>query len=253
MKAFVGIKRVIDYQVKIRVKSDFTGVEKNAIKFSINPFCEIAVEEAVRLKEKGIISHVSVVSIGDKNSAEIIKHALALGADDAYHIITNSQGDTGISSLTVSRVFDHLINKEKYEMVLLGKQSIDSDFNQTAQMLSGMLNWPLVTFVSEIKKENNKFSIIREIDTGLQNLEVEAPFVMSCDLRLNTPRYSSLKAITAAKKKKVTTLKIELLGIKVENPIKLIKVESPQSKPAGIKVADVDELINKLRNEAKLI
>jgi len=253
MKALVGIKRVIDHTVKIRIKNDFTGVEKNAVKFSINPFCEIAIEEAVRLKEKGIITHISALTIGDKNSSETLKHALALGADDGYHIQVDQQTDIGFSSLTVSKVLQYMVNKENFDMVLLGKQSIDSDFNHTAQMLSGMLNWPLITFASEIKKEGNKFNFLREIDTGMQRLTVEAPFVMSCDLRLNTPRYSSLKAITAAKKKKVTNMKLEELGLKNDVLVKIEKIESPPAKAAGVKVADVDELINKLRNEAKLI
>lgn len=198
MKAIIGVKRVIDHTVKIRIKSDLSGVEKNAVKHAINPFCEIAVEEAVRLKEKGIISHISVLSIGDKTSAETLRHALALGADDAIHVTTTDPIDTSLSSLTVSRVFDYFVKKEDYKLVLLGKQSIDSDFNQTPQMLSGLLNWPLVTYASEIKQiEGNTFSVTREIDTGLQRLKVTAPFVLSCDLRLNTPRYSSLKSITA--------------------------------------------------------
>ena len=246
MKAIVGVKRVIDYAAKIRIKQDFSGVEKNAIKFSINPFCEIAVEEAVRLKEKGIVSHVTALTIGDKNSNETLRHSLALGADDAIHILYNSPIDTTLSSLTVSRVIEKIIQQEKYELVLLGKQSIDSDFNHTAQMLSGILNWPLITFASEIKKVDDKFEVLREIDDGLQKLEVKSPFVLSCDLRLNTPRYSSLKAITAAKKKKTTVINIEDLGIKIDHPVKVVKIESPPVKSAGVKVADVDELIDKL-------
>lgn len=201
MKALVGVKRVIDYTVKIRVKSDKSGVEKNSVKFSINPFCEIAVEEAIRMKEKGLLTHVTAVSIGDKTSQETLRHALALGADDAYHILTpGSNIDTELPSLAVSKVFQHLINLNNYQIVLLGKQSIDSDYNQTAQLLSGLLNWPLVTFASEIVNVSpNVFKVTREIDSGLQQLKVEAPFVISCDLRLNTPRYSTLKNITAVR------------------------------------------------------
>lgn len=254
MKAIVGVKRVIDYTVKIRVKQDLSGVEKNSIKFSINPFCEIAIEEAVRLKEKGIISHITALTIGDKNSTEILRHSLALGADEGIHILYDHPIDTNLSSLTVSNIFKSIINKDKYQLVFLGKQSIDSDFNQTAQMLSGQLNWPLTTFTSELKHEkDNKFFALREIDNGLEKIEIEAPFVISCDLRLNTPRYSSLKAITTAKKKKITTLKIDEIGINVENPIKFLKMENPPNKMAGIKVKDVDELVLRLKNEAKLI
>lgn len=203
MKALVGVKRVIDHTVKIRVKSDKSGVEKNSVKFAINPFCEIAVEEAIRMKEKGLLTHVTAVSIGDKSSQETLRHALALGADDAYHILTPGPNiDTDLSSLTVSRVFQHLINLHNYQIALLGKQAIDSDYNQTAQLLSGLLNWPLVTFASEILNVSpNVFKVTREIDSGLQQLKVEAPFVLSCDLRLNTPRYSTLKNITAVRLK----------------------------------------------------
>jgi len=254
MKAIVGVKRVIDYTVKIRIKQDLLGVEKNSVKFSINPFCEIAIEEAVRLKEKGIISHITALSVGDKNSTEIIRHALSLGADEGIHVLYDSPTDTNLSSLTVSKILNNIVNKEKYELVFLGKQSIDSDYNQTAQILSGLLNWPLVTYISELKHDNEKkFFALREVDNGIEKLQVEAPFVISCDLRLNTPRYSSLKTITAAKKKKIITYKIEELGINIENPFKILKIENPPKKLAGINVKDVDELILKLKDEVKLI
>lgn len=197
MKALVGIKRVIDYTVKIRLNSSKSAIEKKSVKHSINPFCEIAVEEAIRLKEKGVVNHISVLSIGDKTSSETIKHSLALGADDAYHILTELPVDTGISSLTVCRVLKHFIEKEKFDLVILGKQSIDTDFNHTGQMLSGMLNWPLCTFASEVKHDSGKFELTREIDTGLQKLTATPPMIITCDLRLNTPRYTSLKNITA--------------------------------------------------------
>jgi electron transfer flavoprotein beta subunit len=205
MRALVGVKRVIDYTVKIRVNSDKTGVEKKSVKHSINPFCEIAIEEAVRLKEKGIVSHITSLSIGDKKSLETIRTSLALGADEAIHIMTDSPVDSGISSLTVINVLKHFIEKNNYQLVLLGKQSIDSDFNHTAQMLSGLMNWPLITFANKIEGENDnkRFSITREIDTGLQRLTVQPPFVLSCDLRLNTPRYSTLKNITAVRESKI--------------------------------------------------
>lgn len=253
MKALVGIKRVIDYTIKVRVKPDKTGVEKASVKHSINPFCEIAVEEAVRLKEKGVLSHITTLSIGDKSAAETLRSTLALGADESIHVQTENPVDTALSSLTVINVLKHFIDKNKYDLVILGKQSIDSDFNQTAQMLSGLLDWPLITFASDVKVNNKIFTVTREIDTGLQRLTVEPPFVLSCDLRLNTPRYATLKNITAAKKKPLSTFKLSELGIETPTPIKVISVESPSVKKAGIKVADVDELINKLKNEAKLI
>lgn len=253
MKVLVGIKRVIDYTVKIRVKPDCTGVEKTSVKHSINPFCEIAVEEAVKLKEMGIVSHITTLSIGNKSSAETLRSSLALGADESIHVLTDTPIDTDLSSLAVVNVFKHFIEKNKYDIVILGKQSIDTDFNQTAQMLSGALNWPLATFASELKHENDKFTITREIDTGLQKLTVQPPLVLSCDLRLNTPRYATLKNITAAKKKKIESVKLEELGIEIPSPIKVTKIEAPPTKKAGIKVADVDELISKLKNEAKLI
>lgn len=254
MKALVGIKRVIDYTVRIRVKQDNTGVEKNSVKHSMNPFCEIAVEEAIRLKEKGVISHVTALSIGDKTTAETLRTALALGVDEAIHIVTNKSTDTDLSSITVVNVLKHFILKNNYELIVLGKQSIDSDFNQTAQMLSGSLNWPLVSFASEVKHEKDKFfTITKEVDTGLQRLSVEAPFVMSCDLRLNTPRYTNIKGITAAKKKPFNSFNLEDLGLNISSPIKTVRVENPPTKPSGVRVADVDELISKLKNEAKLI
>lgn len=254
MKALVGIKRVIDYTVRIRVKQDNTGVEKASVKHSMNPFCEIAVEEAIRLKEKGIISHITALSIGDKSSSETLRTALALGVDEAIHILTNKSTDIELSSLTVTGVLKHFILKNNYEIVILGKQSIDSDFNQTAQMLSGLLDWPLVSFASEVKHEKDKkFVVTREVDSGLQKLSVDAPFVMSCDLRLNTPRYTNLKGITAAKKKPFNSFNLEDLGVNISSPIKTVRVETPPSKPAGVRVADVDELVSKLKKEAKLI
>lgn len=205
MRALVGVKRVIDYTVKIRIKPDGSGIEKNAVKHSINPFCEIAVEEAVRLKEKGVISHISAITIGDKSSTETLKHALALGADEGIHISTTNQIDTGVSSSTICKVLEHFIMKNKFDLVVLGKQSIDTDYNHTAQFLSGLINWPVVTFASEVKKDENdeSFLITREIDTGLQKLRVKSPFIFSCDLRLNTPRYNSLKSITAVRNIKI--------------------------------------------------
>jgi electron transfer flavoprotein beta subunit len=254
MRALVGVKRVLDYSIKARVKADKTGIEKTNVKMSINPFCEIAVEEAIRMKEKKWISHISALSIGEKTSAETIRHALALGADDGYHILTNMQTDTVLQPLAVAKIFKKIVEEHKYDLVLLGKQSIDDDFNQTAQILSALLNWPVANFVSGIvKKSEKEFEITREVDSGLQKIIVNTPCVISCDLRLNTPRYSSLKNITAAKKKPIKEIKIEDLKIETEPKIKILEVNEPPQRKAGIKVKDVDELIEKLRNEAKLL
>lgn len=258
MKVLVGVKRVIDYAVKVRVKPDKTGVETKSVKHSINPFCEIAVEEAVKLKEMGVVEKVTALSIGDKTTQEILRTAMAIGADESIQVLTDKRLDTQLSSLAVMNIFKHFVEKEKYDIVILGKQSIDTDFNHTAQMLSGALNWPLITFASEFASslgDNKKppFLITKEVDTGLQKLEVNTPFVLSCDLRLNTPRYTTLKNITAAKKKKIHSYNIEDCLKESENGVKILSVENPPSKQAGVKVADVDELINKLKNEAKVI
>lgn len=252
MRAIVGVKRVIDYTVKIRVKQDGSGVEKNSVKMSINPFCEIAVEEAVRLKEKGIVKHITALSIGDKNSTETLKHALAIGADDAIHVVTSNETDLALNSINVCNIFKHFVNKDNYNLVLLGKQSIDSDFNQTGQMLSGMLDWQISSFANKVEKQDEKFVVTRETDSGLQKLNLTSPMIITCDLRLNTPRYLKLTNITAAKKKPINTFKIEDI-ITLSNPVKVLKVESPPVKKQGVIVSNVDELINKLKNEAKLI
>jgi electron transfer flavoprotein beta subunit len=200
MRALVGVKRVIDFNIKARVRADKTGVEKANVKMAINPFCEIAVEEAIRMKEKGWISHISSLSIGDKTAVETLRHSLALGADDAFHVLTNSPIDTEIQPLAVAKIFKKFILEHKYDIILLGKQSIDDDANQTAQILSALLNWPIANFASIINKISDKeFEVTREVDTGLQKIIVDAPCVISCDLRLNTPRYSTLKNITAVR------------------------------------------------------
>lgn len=252
MRALVGVKRVIDYTVKIRVKQDNSGVEKNSVKMSINPFCEIAVEEAVRLKEKGIIKHITALSIGDKNSSETLKHALAIGADDAIHVVTSNETDIALNSINVCNVFKHFVTKNDYNLIFLGKQSIDSDYNQTGQMLSGMLDWQIASFANKVEKQDDNFIVTRETDSGLQKLSLSAPMILTCDLRLNTPRYLKLTNITAAKKKTINVVKVEDI-LTLSNPVKVLKVESPPVKKQGVIVANVDELINKLKNEAKLI
>jgi electron transfer flavoprotein beta subunit len=237
MRALVGVKRVIDSYVKARVKADKSGIEKTNVKMSINPFCEIAVEEAIRMKEKGLISHISTLSIGDKTSSETLRHSLALGADDAFHILTNLSTDTTLQPLAVAKIFQKIILEHKYDIILLGKQAIDDDSNQTSQILSALLNWPIANFASAInKKGENEFEVTREIDTGLQKVIVNAPCIISCDLRLNTPRYTSLKNITAAKKKTIKELKIEEMGIEYQSRVKVLEVNEPPQRKAGIKV-----------------
>lgn len=237
MKALVGVKRVLDYAIKARVKADKTGIEKANVKMSINPFCEIAIEEAIKMKEKGWVSQITSLSIGDKASAETIRHSLALGADDGLHILTNMPTDTVIQPLAVAKIFKKIIEEEKYNLVILGKQSIDDDANQTAQILSALLNWPVANFASAINKiSDTEFEVIREIDSGLQKIIVEVPCIISCDLRLNTPRYTSLKNITAAKKKTIKEIKIEDLKLEVDPKFKVLEVTEPAQRKAGVKV-----------------
>lgn len=237
MKVLVGVKRVIDYSVKARVKADKTGIEKTNVKMSINPFCEIAVEEAIRMKEKGWISHISTVSIGDKSSSETLRQSLALGADDSFHILTNLSIDTQLQPLATAKVFKKLIEDYKYDIVLLGKQAIDDDCNQTSQILSALLNWPIANFASNIVKiGESQYEVTREVDTGLQKIILESPCIISCDLRLNTPRYIGLKNITAAKKKQIKEIKIEDLNIDFTPRIKALEVSEPPQRQAGIKV-----------------
>jgi electron transfer flavoprotein beta subunit len=237
MRALIGIKRVIDYSVKVRVKSDKSGVEKTNVKMSMNPFCEIAVEEAIRMKEKGWISHISTLSIGDKTSSETLRNSLALGADDAYHILTNMSTDTNMQPLAVAKVFKKIVEDYKYDIILLGKQAIDDDANQTAQILSAILGWPIANFASVInKKSDNLFEVTREVDSGLQKILINSPCVISCDLRLNTPRYPSLKNITAAKKKIIKEIKIEDLNLEVSPRYKILEVNEPPQRKAGVKV-----------------
>jgi electron transfer flavoprotein beta subunit len=237
MRALIGVKRVIDYSVKARVKADKTGIEKANVKMSMNPFCEIAVEEAIRMKEKNWISHISTVSIGDKFSSETLRQSLALGADDAYHILTNLPTDTNLQPLAIAKILKKMIEEYKYDIVLLGKQAIDDDSNQTSQILSALMNWPLATFASNILKVGEKeFEVTREVDSGLQKIIVDAPCVISCDLRLNTPRYIGLKNITAAKKKPLKEIKLEDLKIDFNPRIQLVEVNEPPQRQAGIKV-----------------
>ncbi len=249
MKVLVAVKRVIDYNVKVRVKSDNTDVDLANVKMALNPFCEIAVEEAVRLKEAGTASEVVVVSIGPKACQEQIRTALALGADRGIQIETDEMPE----SLTVAKLLAKVVEEEKPELVVLGKQSIDSDNNQTGQMLGALLDMPQGTFASEVKVEAGKVNVTREVDGGLQTLTLNLPAVVTTDLRLNEPRYASLPNIMKAKKKPLDVKTPTDLGVELKAHTRLLKVTPPAERQAGIRVSSVDELVDKLKNEAKVV
>lgn len=249
MKILVPVKRVIDYNVKVRVKADESGVDLTNAKMAINPFCEIAVEEAVRLKEKGTASEVVVVSIGDKACQEQIRTALALGADRGIHIETEDK----LESLQVAKLLAKVVESEQPELVILGKQSIDSDNNQTGQMLAALTKMPQGTFASEVSVDAGKVKVTREIDGGLQTVELTLPAVVTTDLRLNEPRYASLPNIMKAKRKPVDVKAASEFGIELASKVKVVKVSAPAQRQGGVKVADVAELVEKLKNEAKVI
>ncbi|MCP5357397.1 MAG: electron transfer flavoprotein subunit beta/FixA family protein [Pseudomonadales bacterium] len=249
MKILVAVKRVVDANVKIRVKADNSGVELTNAKMAINPFCEIAVEEAIRIKEKGQADEVIVVSIGDKACQEQIRTSLALGADRGIHV----EAEDGVQPLAVAKILKALIDKEGIGLVLVGKQSIDSDNNQVAQMLAALGNMPQGTFACGVELADGKVKVTREIDGGEQTVLLSLPAVISSDLRLNEPRYASLPNIMKAKKKPIDTVTPADLGVDVASGLKIISVEPPAARSAGVKVADVDELISKLKSEAKVI
>ncbi len=249
MKVLVGIKRTIDANVKIRVKADETGVETANIKMTINPFCEIAVEEAVRIKEAGIAEEVVVVTAGPEDARQTLMTALAIGADRAVHVIA----DQDIQPLAVAKTLKAVIEKETPDLVILGKQAIDDDSNQTGQMLSALLGWPQATFASKITLGDGEAEVTREIDGGLETLTVKVPAVVTTDLRLNEPRYASLPNIMKAKKKPIKTKAIEELGVDVTPRIETLKVAAPGKREAGIIVESVAELVDKLQNEAKVL
>ncbi len=249
MKVLVAIKRVIDPYSKVRVKIDGTGVETANAKMTINPFCEIAVEEAIRLKESGLAEEVIVVSIGESSCQEQLRSALALGADRAIHVET----DVECQPLSVAKLLKAIVEKEQPRLVLLGKQSIDSDNNQVAQMLAAITGLPQATFASEIHIEGNKVEVEREIDGGLERLRLSLPAVISVDLRLNEPRYASLPNIMKAKSKPMEQLTPEQLGVELSSSQVTLEVMPPKARQAGQKVTSVAELVDKLRNEAKVI
>ncbi len=249
MKVLVAVKRVIDYNVKVRVKADNTGVDLTNIKMAMNPFCEIAVEEAVRLKEKGVASEIVVVSIGPKVAQEQIRTALALGADRGILVETDEE----VGSLQAAKILKAIADEEQPQLVILGKQSIDSDNNQTGQMLAALSGMPQGTFASEVVVDGDKVNVTREVDGGLVTVGLNLPAVVTTDLRLNEPRYASLPNIMKAKKKPLETKSPADLGVEIASSLKITRVEEPPVRSAGIKVADVAELVDKLKNEAKVI
>ncbi|UDN21254.1 MULTISPECIES: electron transfer flavoprotein subunit beta/FixA family protein [Aeromonas] len=249
MKLLVAIKRVVDYNVKIRVKGDGSDVELANVKMGINPFCEIAVEEGVRLREAGIASELVVVTFGPDAAAEQLRHGLALGADRALHYVT----DETLTPLTVARALHKVCEQEQPDLVLLGKQSIDSDNNQVAQMLAALNEWPLATCASALKVEAGELLVTREIDGGLETLRMPLPAVVSADLRLNEPRFASLPNIMKAKRKPLDSAPFSTLAVEVANQTRLLGVMAPPARSAGIKVGSVDELVDKLKHEAKVL
>lgn len=249
MKILVAVKRVIDYNVKVRVKADNSGVDLNNVKMAMNPFCEIAIEEAVRLKEKGVATEIVAVTVGSKVSQEQLRTALALGADRAILVETDNE----VSSLGVAKTLKAVVEKETPDLIILGKQAIDDDNNQTGQMLAALLGRPQGTFASELTLADGKASVVREVDGGLQTVSLDLPAVVTTDLRLNEPRYASLPNIMKAKKKPLDTLSPDELGVELASRVKTLKVEPPASRQGGIKVESVAELVEKLRNEAKVI
>ncbi len=249
MKLLVTVKRVIDYNVQIRVKADGSGVEKDNVKMSMNPPDENAVEEALRIKEAGKADEIIILTIGNDKAQETIRTALAMGADRGIHIKTEND----LEPLAISKIISKVAEEEKPSIILMGKQAIDDDCNQTGQMTSALLNWPQATFASKIEIEGQNAIVTREIDEGLERIKVSIPFVASCDLRLNEPRYASLPNIMKAKKKPIDTKDASSLGINIEPGIEQIKVEEPPIRQKGIMVSDVAELVQKLKHEAKVI
>ena len=249
MKILVPVKRVVDYNVKVRVKKDETDVELDNVKMSMNPFDEIAVEEALRLKEKGVANEIIAVSIGSPEVQETIRNALAMGADSGIFVNCISK----LEPLSVAKILTSICNKIKPDLVIMGKQAIDDDMNATGQMLSAMLNWGQATFASKLEIQDKKIKVGREIDGGIENIEVNLPAVVTTDLRLNEPRYASLPNIMKAKRKPIDEMKVEDLNIDIEPRLEILKVEEPKSREAGIMVKSVDEMIEKLKNEAKVI
>ncbi|GAB2210200.1 hypothetical protein Droror1_Dr00015460 [Drosera rotundifolia] len=254
MKIMVAIKRVVDYAVKIRVKPDKTGVETNNVKMSMNPFCEIALEEAIRIKESGLATEVVAVSVGPAQCVDTIRTGLAMGADRGIHVEWKGEG-LGLGPLNVAKVLRALVELEEPRLLILGKQAIDDDCNQTGQMVAGLLNWPQGTFASKVvlDKEKQTATVDREVDGGLETLCLDLPAVITTDLRLNLPRYATLPNIMKAKSKPINKVTFEDLKVKVKSDIEVAQVTEPPKRKAGLILSSVDELIDKLKNEARVI
>jgi electron transfer flavoprotein beta subunit len=249
MKILVAVKRVIDYNVQIRVKEDGSGVNTDNVKMSTNPPDDNAIEEAVKLKENGKAKEIIAVTIGEEKAQETVRKALAVGADRGIHVKSQSY----IEPLGIAKILKKIVEKEKPDLVFLGKQAIDDDCNQTGQMLSALLGWPQGTFVSKILLKDKVIEVTREVDEGLETLEINMPAIITCDLRLNEPRFASLPNIMKAKKKPIEQINVSDLNVDVKNRITQIKVEEPPKRKGGIKVSSVAELVSKLKNEAKVI
>ena len=249
MKILVAVKRVIDYNVQIRVKEDGTGIVTENVKMSTNQPDDNAIEEAVKIKESGKATEGIAVTIGEEKAQETVRKALAVGADRGIHV----KAEGVIEPIAVSKILQKIVDKEKPDLVFMGKQAIDDDCNQTGQMLSALLDWPQATFASKIEVKDGKLEVVREIDEGLETIEINMPAIVTCDLRLNEPRYASLPNIMKAKKKPIEQMNASDLGVDVAPKIQQIKVEEPPKRKAGIKVSSVAELVQKLKNEAKVI
>ncbi|WJM95633.1 electron transfer flavoprotein subunit beta/FixA family protein [Pseudomonas defluvii] len=249
MKVLVSVKRVVDYNVKVRVKADNSGVDLTNVKMALNPFCEIAVEEAVRLKEKGVATEIVVVTIGPSTAQEQLRTALALGADRAILV----EADEALNSLAVAKLLKAVVDKEQPQLVILGKQAIDSDNNQTGQMLAALSGFAQGTFASKVEVAGDKVNVTREIDGGLQTVALNLPAIVTTDLRLNEPRYASLPNIMKAKKKPLETVTPSALGVSTVSTQQILRVDAPANRSAGIKVKSVAELVEKLKTEAKVI
>ena len=249
MKILVAVKRVIDYNVQVRVKEDNTGVVTENVKMSTNPPDDNAIEEAVKIKESGKAKEVVAITIGEEKAQETVRKALAVGADRGIHVRT----DGVVEPLAVSKILKKIVEKENPDLVFMGKQAIDDDCNQTGQMLAALLNWPQATFASKIEVKEKSLEVIREIDDGLERIKVNLPFIASCDLRLNEPRYASLPNIMKAKKKPIDIKSAEDLGVDISPRIENIKISEPPTRQKGVMVSDVAELVQKLKYEAKVI
>ena len=249
MKILVAVKRVIDYNVQVRVKEDGTGVHTDNVKMSTNPPDDNAVEEAVKLKESGKAKEVIAITIGEEKAQETVRKALAVGVDRGIHVKT----DGYVEPLGVAKILKKIVEKEKPDLVFMGKQAIDDDCNQTGQMLAALLAWSQGTFVSKVQLKDKIIEVTREVDEGLETIEINLPAVVTCDLRLNEPRYASLPNIMKAKKKPIEKIAVKDLGVDVTNRIQQLKVEEPPKRKGGIKVKSVAELVGKLKNEAKVI